>query len=194
MSSYLFDSWIPGTALWVVMYVSDYACTIASARLYRSGANQHIVFEGSFELTPYFEKDIDALRRVSPRFIVALALFVCALVYIWFSTQWIPWLAPLYEVVLGSLILLQCMVHMRHFRNLHLFRSLQKDAGLRGRLEYPRPLILRASAAEGLSFATMYLLLAVAFASWFFLGGALSCLALWSKHRSLARQPTLRAK
>jgi hypothetical protein len=34
----------------------------------------------------------------------------------------------------------------------------------------------------------MYLLLAVALASWFFLGGALSCLALWGKHRSLARR------
>jgi hypothetical protein len=33
----LFETWIPGVLLWALLYISDYASTIASARLYRSG-------------------------------------------------------------------------------------------------------------------------------------------------------------
>jgi len=187
MSGYFFESWVPGLVLWVLLYVSDYVCTIASARLYRAGANQHIVFEGSFEITPYYQKDIDALRRVSPRFLLALSGSIGVILYLWFSSRWLPDLAPLYPLCLGALILMECTVHMRHLRNLYFFRSLVAGTGLSGRIEYTRPFMLRLSAAEVLSFAGMYLVLSVVLMSWFFLGGALGCLSLGMQHLRLAR-------
>jgi len=189
MGTYFFESWVPGALLWAALYVSDYYCTIASARLYREGANQHIVFEGSFELNPFLQKDVDALRRVSPRFLIVLVAYVGVLAYLWFTARWIPEFAPGYELCLGSLILSQCFIHMRHFRNLFLFRALRAGGGgLTGRLEHHRPFVLRASAAEALSFAGMYLLLSAILMSWFFLGGGLSCLVLVVYHRRLARR------
>lgn len=188
MSGYFFDSWVPGVLLWALLYVSDYVCTLVSARLYRAGANQQIVFEGSFEITPYYQKDVDALRRLSPRFVFALCLYAGALVYMWFAARWLPYVAPVYPLCLGSLILVECTIHLRHFRNLFLFRSLALGAGFSGRVEYARPFMLRLSAVEVLSFAGMYLMLSVILASWFFLGGALGCLALGSNHLRLSRR------
>ena len=56
--------WV-GLVLWIVLYCSDYMMTLICARMWRSGADKHLVFE-VFELTPYYQKDIAALRRISP--------------------------------------------------------------------------------------------------------------------------------
>ena len=56
-----------GPPVWACLYVSDYFLTIACARLYR--AQDRIVFEGSYEITPIFQADVNALRRISPRFL-----------------------------------------------------------------------------------------------------------------------------
>jgi hypothetical protein len=77
----LVESAWAGPLLWAALYVSDYALTIASARLY--SRQDKIVFEGSFEITPQFQADVNALRRVSPRFCAILVvstayLFSCS--------------------------------------------------------------------------------------------------------------------
>jgi len=173
MSGFLFDSWIPGLILFSALYISDYTWTIANARLYRSKANQYIVFEGSFELTPYFQKDIDALRRVSPRFVLAFILMNGILAALWFIRRLVPGMEPMHMMFLGCIVLLQCTIHLRHFRTWHLFRSMRAPSGIVGRIEYRRPVILRASASEMFSFAGMWLLLAAVLGSWFFFGGAI---------------------
>ena len=116
------DKLWPGLVAWTVLYVSDYSLTIACARLYQAGARDKIALEGSYEITPYYQRDINALRRVSPRFVAALVLSVA-----WLSVIW--WLAmqmwpPEYSFALGAVVLLELAVHMRHFRNLVLFRAL----------------------------------------------------------------------
>src|SRR5215831_17875565 len=70
VSETFLETWWLGPLVWVVLYVSDYSLTIASARLYR--AQDKIVLEGSYEITPMFQADVDALRRVSPRFVIIL--------------------------------------------------------------------------------------------------------------------------
>ena len=62
----------PWLAIWVVLYISDYTLTLTCARLYQRGVRDKIAFEGSFEITPYYQRDIDSLRLISPRFILAL--------------------------------------------------------------------------------------------------------------------------
>src|SRR5215831_7182582 len=70
MADMLFDSSWLGPLLWAAVYISDYRMTLICARMYQ--AQQAIIFEGSYEITPLFQADVNALRRLSPRFVIAL--------------------------------------------------------------------------------------------------------------------------
>jgi len=169
--------------LWGLLYVSDYALTITCARLYRQ--QETIAFEGSYEITPFYQRDIDSLRVVSPRFVFILLLTLGALGFLWKLNISSP--APeLWQFVLGALVGAQLAIHMRHFRNLVLFRSINNTELVRGRIEYGRPVVLRASSWECFSFSALYLMLFVITGSWFILGGVMTCFLLGVKHRRLA--------
>jgi hypothetical protein len=103
--------WAP-CLIWAALYVSDYYSTIAGARLYQT---QHKIFyEGSYEITPIFQADVNALRRVSPRF---LFILVASTAYLWWMRSLIsPSDAAFgfYVMCLGSLFLLEVAVHVRH--------------------------------------------------------------------------------
>ena len=73
MEFWLATSPVPGVMLWIILYISDYVLTIYSARGFREIG--HFQFEGSFELTPQFQRDIDALKPVSTRHIILLLLY-----------------------------------------------------------------------------------------------------------------------
>jgi hypothetical protein len=158
---------------------------MACARLYR--AQDKIVFEGSYEITPAFQADVDALRRFSPRFLVVLlsSTAYIALLSYW-NSRW-PGLNGLYALALGALILIQLTVHIRHFRNLFLLRR-ARFGGLAGQLRYSRDVILRASSLELLLFGGLYTALFVVGNGTFVLGGALACCALSFNHYRLARR------
>ncbi len=169
------------------LFVSDYFLTIASAGKYRARAKDMIVFEGSFEITPYHQRDVDSLRWFSPRFLVALALTAAFLVLLWWvALQSPPW-PEAYLFALGAMVLLELAVHMRHLRNLFLFTTGFGPNGITGRIAYPRQVVLRLSAFELAEFAGLYIVLFVFTRSWFVLGGAASCLAAASYHWRLAR-------
>jgi hypothetical protein len=78
-------------------------------------------------------------------------------------------------------------VHVRHLRNLHMFRWVARH-GLRGRLEYPRQLLLLASAQEVFSFAVLFAAIFMVTGSYFVLGGVFSCLLIASQHRAFAQR------
>lgn len=174
----------PALSVWGVLYISDYFLTITCARLYRSGVNANVVFEGSYELTPFFQKDVDSLRRVSPRFVAALLLSEG-----WLAGCWLLFRPPLaFEFVLGIMVLVEITVHIRHLRNLYLFRAINGTGSVRGRIEYSRALLLRMSSTEWLIFSGAYLLLFAFTTSWFILGGVIGCLSVAVKHQKLARK------
>jgi hypothetical protein len=77
----------PGLLTWAALYVSDNLLTIKCARMYRAGVSEKFVFEGSYELTPYFQKDVDALRFLSPRFLAALVWGGLTLFLLWWVTR-----------------------------------------------------------------------------------------------------------
>src|SRR6266446_1861735 len=83
MPEFFVQNWWAGLSVWIVLFVSDYMLTLVCARLYQKGVRDKIVFEGSYELTPYFQRDIDALRRVSPRFVWALVAMSVVLFVFW---------------------------------------------------------------------------------------------------------------
>jgi hypothetical protein len=93
----------------------------------------------------------------------------------------------------GSLILLELTVHIRHLRNLFMFRAIGKSDCVRGRIEYSRPFILQMSSNELFAFSGMFLLLFAFTQSWFVLGGAATCLSTAIKHRRLARKAAFKA-
>ncbi len=186
LGTFLVDNLWPGMVVWSVLYISDYSLTLACARLYRRGVSARIVFEGSFEITPYFQSDIDSLKVVSPRFVAAMLLTWVYLAAVWFlAVQSQP---HLYEFVLGALISSQLAVHVRHFRNLFLFRAIAGTDAVQGRIQYPRPLMLRMSSVELLAFSVSFGVLFVFTSSWFLLGGAIACLGIALKHRRLANK------
>lgn len=179
----LFEHAWPGMVIWGLLYISDYALTITCARLY--GRQGTVVLEGSYEITPFFQRDINSLRIVSPRFVFVLLLTLGILGFLWILNESSP--APeLYEFTLGVLIAVQLAIHMRHLRNLVLFRSINKTDLIRGRIEYGRMAILRASSWEWFAFSSFFLMLFLFTGSWFILGGVVGCIALGVKHRKLA--------
>ena len=174
-----------GLAIWVLAYVSDYAFTVACARMYQSGVRDVLVFEGSYELTPYFQRDIDSLRRVSPRFILALLWSVTSISIVWLLSRQV-W-PEAYVFLLGAMLLIQLAVHVRHVRNFVLFRAILAGRGVRGRIEYSRYLSLRLSALDLACFAIVFLVGFLATQSPFLLGGAAGCLPMALKHLRMAR-------
>jgi len=170
-----------GPLLWFALYVSDYYLTIACARMYQ--AQDAIAFEGSYESTPLFQADVNALRRLSPRFVIALIASTTYVVLVQQIAGSMPWL---YLSVLGALVLMEVTVHMRHLRNWFVFKYGMPS--IQGRLTYARGFVLRMSAFELLSFAAVYLILFLATASLFILGGALATGVLSLKHYRLARR------
>jgi hypothetical protein len=179
----LFERAWPGMVVWGLLYVSDYALTIVCARLY--GRQETIVFEGSYEITPFYQRDIDSFRVVSPRFIFILLLTLGFLGFLWILNESSS--APvLWQFALGALIGVQLAVHMRHLRNLVLFRSINHTEFVRGHIEYGRSVVLRASSWECFAFSGFFLTLFAFTRSWFILGGAVACFSLGVKHHRLA--------
>jgi len=183
LPNFFFQHFWAGLLLWVALYISDYTLTMFCARLYAMAVRDKIVIEGSYELTPFYQKDIDSLRLISPRFVAVLLIMSVFLYAFWNLTR--AAVPEMYLFILGMLVGVQLAVHVRHLRNLFTFRAAQTDA-IRGRIEYSRPMSLRVSAVEMLSFAGLYFVLFLLTGSWFILGGTLSCLTVAIKHRKLA--------
>jgi hypothetical protein len=179
----LIDSVWAGPLLWMAVYTSDYYLTIACARLYK-GQNA-IVFEGSYEITPMFQADVNALRKVSPRFLLFLVLSTVYLVVVWTLTRILNGFFGLYELALGIMLLSEATIHVRHFRNLYQFSRI---GALSGRVTYPRGLVLRGSALELALFAGLYACLFGVTRSLFVLGGVVGCGALSFNHYQLAKR------
>jgi hypothetical protein len=176
----------PGVILWIILYISDYYLTIHSARGFREIG--HFQFKGSYELTPQFQKDVDALRPISSRHLAMLAL--CSLViYLlwWVIAEWLalPWL---YNLYLGLFLLVEVAVHLRHLRNAFLVHEVRRNGGVEGQISYRKWFSYRVSAFEFYLIGTLFLIVAVLAFSSFFLGGALVCYGTGLKHSALAKK------
>jgi len=186
MDNIFLTSLWPGLALWIGLYISDYYLTVSCARMYR--AQEKFVFEGSFELNPVFQNDIDTLKSVSPRFITFLCLTSMFLWFFWHLTVQPSGLRIAYHFILGYMIMIELAIHVRHLRNWFLVSKCVGGDGIRGHIEYSRGILLRISAVEFLLFAGVFSILFLITSSLFILGGATSCsLTAW-KHYRLAQK------
>ena len=177
----------PGVVLWIILYTSDYYLTIYSARGFREIG--HFQFEGSFELTPQYQKDINELKPVSKLHLTLMVAYSLLIVLIWWFTRisiYIQWTYPIY---LGMFLLIEVAVHLRHLRNVALIHEIRKDGGgIEGQITYKKWFTYRISARELYVFAIFFLLTAILTYSLFFLGGAIMCFGTGIKHDRMAKK------
>jgi len=175
-----------GVIPWIILYVSDYYLTIYSARGYREIGIFH--YEGSFELTPQFQKDIDGLKPISKLHLVLLVAYSAVIYFLWWLFSILPYLGNIYTLYLGMFLLIEVTVHVRHFRTVFIIREIKKNGGVEGEITYHKWFTYKLSAHDLYSFAVLYLLVAVVTFSPFFLGGAIMCGGTGLKHSRLARK------
>jgi hypothetical protein len=175
-----------GVIMWILLYISDYYLTLASARGFRE--IKHFQFEGSFELTPQFQKDIDALQPVSRRHVILLALISLVIFLLWWLTKRLLFFPWTYLLFLGMFLFMEVAIHFRHLRNLFLIREVRRDGGVEGQISYRKWFSYRVSAFEFTMFSALFLMIAVLNYSSFFLGGSLACFAIAINHNKLARK------
>ena len=186
MEFWLARSLWPGLILWILLYISDYYLTIHAARGFR--AIGHFQFEGSYELTPQFQKDVDALRPISARHIAMLVLCSTLIILLWWVIVKLLSLPWLYNLYLGLFVLVEIAVHLRHLRNVFLIHQVQRNGGVEGQISYRKWFSYRISAFEFYLIGGLFLIVAILAFSSFFLGGALVCFATGFKHGRLAEK------
>lgn len=182
MADLLFTNLWVGPLLCFALWLSDYELTVVVARLYK--AQDKVVFQGSYELNPLTQRDVDALRWIGFRILfkpLYIASFVAVLGAIFKSTNG---RASLYALGLGMFVLVQLAIHVRHFQSWYSFRRVIPTA--KGRIEYPRGGMLRSSALQLVLFAVLFLVLYVVTGSLFILGGAAMCCVNAMIHYRLA--------
>ena len=175
----------PGVILWVILYTSDYYLTIFSARGFRE--TSHFKFE-VFELTPQYQKEIEALKPVSKLHITLLVFYSLLIIFIWWLTRRLPFFPWTYLLYLGMFLLVEVAVHLRHLRNVFLIREIRRGGGVEGQVSYQRWLLYRTSALEFYSFAALFLIIAQKNYSPFFQAGSLMCLGTGVKHNRMAKR------
>lgn len=172
-----------GPALCLATRFSDRLMTVHNARLYK--AQTQIAVDGSFEINPRSQADIDALRIFSVRFVPMLfAPAVCAVIFR-LAEQWDADFSAVYLGVLGMFLLKQLAIHIGHARTWYLFKV--SLPFMCGSLETPRGVELRASAFKFLNFAVLFLAIYGVTDSFFVLGGACGCTVMAVSHHGLAR-------
>ena len=141
MESWLATSPWYGMILWIILYTSDYYLTLYSARGFREVG--HFQFEGSFELTPQYQKDIDTHKPVSRLHLSLLVLYTLLLLLIWWFTQSFDFIRWTYLLYLGMFLLVEVAVHVRHLRNISIIRLIRKEGGVEGEIKYKKTIFLQ---------------------------------------------------
>jgi hypothetical protein len=170
-----------GIPLWILLYITDYTLTLVGARLYHQHAKAHLEFDGSYELTPYFRDDVDAMRRVSPRFLLMLGITTAMLLILWLLSLPVENLSA-YVFVLGGMLLLEWVVHARHLRNLLMFRDIATGEAVDGHVTYAHWFSMKTSAVQMFSHMLLFLLIGGITRNWFVLGGAATCASTSIRH------------
>ena len=186
MEDWLATSPWPGVILWMILYTSDYYLTIYSARGFREIG--HFQFEGSFELTPQYQKDVEELRPLSKLHIALLIVYSLLILILWWAFVYLlvfPWL---YKLYLGMFLLIEIAVHIRHLRNIFLMREIRRNDGVDGQITYRKWFSYRVSAFEVNLFGVLFLIIAVLTFSTFFFGGAIMCFGTGFKHNRMAKK------
>ena len=168
--------WAPLVAVGAVAaFVVDWTLTHVGARA-STRVRDRWAIEGSYELNPTWQNEVDAGQRFSWRMVGAgVALAAVLLVMRWVVEQ--GELDPaLVAFAAGAVLLIQAPILIAHAQNLQMFRDLADPTAITGSVTFSRWLTLRQAAWHLVRFAVLWLALWAVSQQAFFLGGVLSCL------------------
>jgi hypothetical protein len=168
--------WAPVVAVVAVgLFLADWTLTHIGAAASQKVRDRWAV-EGSYELNPTWQAEIDSGRRFTWR-LVAVGILLAALLL---AIRWVVELGEMdpawFAVGAGAVLLLQAPTLIAHASNLQMFRDLADPTAITGSVTFSRWLTLRQAGWFLVRFAVLWLVLWVPSQQAFFLGGALSCL------------------
>jgi hypothetical protein len=184
-TEFLRHAWMPA-CLWAFLYAGDYYLTLYGARLAKR--QPFVVIEGSYEMTPAYQHDIDNQRRLSSLLVAWLVGTTAFLLLIGYVAA--PPVTWLYGVLAGMLILPELAVYLRHWRNITSYRRLASlTPGVSGQITYTRPFIYRQSALDVFGLAAFTSLAGVLTMSSVLLGGAFGLVLQALNHWRVSNTP-----
>jgi len=168
--------WLAGLII-VILYVSDYYLTLLQSKMYHAGAKNTISLDGGIELNPQWQKDIQSLKKINPKFIIAVFLVIIMTGFIWLLSKSSGSMQP-FEIVFGGFVLMEFFIHTRHFKSLFLYKSILQNKGVTGYIAYSRFFAHKSAAIDAMIFAVMYSIFGLFTNEILFFGGAVSCLSV----------------
>ncbi len=185
MNNLQFDSLPVAIILWLIVYIADYYLTIYGRQLWLKNAKDNLVFAGSYELNPYYQKDVDANRLLSRRFIFMLAYGVLWMLVMWGATHYMN-IPQVFPSAMGFLLLVQVVIISSHTQNIRLFKSAATTGAIQGQISYARWVSLDGTAWKFGYWGVVFLSFAMLMSNWFFTGGAVACLYYFLRYRRYA--------
>lgn len=183
LEAYLLNHpWLPAS-LWMLLYTSDYYLTLWGARLYRRQSVYQ--YEGSYELTPDFQKDIDEQKPVS--FTHVMWLLAGAIILL--ATGYLPGSKAVYGGFVGFFLTIEVAIHLRHIQGITSYRRLAgPNPEMSGHVTLSRASGYRRSAQELGGLAFLAFLGYVLTNDPILLGGAISLAYTSAQHLSHMRR------
>lgn len=171
------NSWLTAV-LWGVLSVLDFVATMIYSKAYRDSLSASITYEGGMEMNPTFEKDVQRLRWLSPRYIVSM-LMVASLIVLagkFFPSAW-------FEIVAGAALLLVLITDLRHIENLTVVWLMKSNPdSFKGKIQQSYALSQRRVAVGTLNIGILYLIVYFLVRRVFFIGGAVICMLFALRH------------
>ncbi|MEP6985298.1 MAG: hypothetical protein ABI970_06865 [Chloroflexota bacterium] len=164
-----FESLPVAIGLWLILYIADYYLTLYGRRLWHQNAKDLLTFQGSYELNPYYQRDVDANKRVSRRFIFMLVFGILWMLLMWGATHYMN-ISQVFPAAVGFLILMEVIVLSGHVQNIRLFKSASITGAIEGHISYARWVSMDASAWKFGYWGVFFLVVALLMGNWFFCG------------------------
>src|SRR5450432_314517 len=177
IEAYQFTSLPAAIVLWVVLYCADYYLTLYGNDLRAKYAVDHMGLDGSYELNPYYVRDIGSKKRVSGRFIFMLVLFAVWLAVVWYGAQYFD-IPEAFSVAAGVVLLMEVPVLATHLQNISMYRFMKTPGAAVGKITYARWIGITLAGRIFGYWLIAYCALFLLTGSWLFVGGALVMLSL----------------
>ena len=133
-------------------------------------------------MNPYYQKDVDANKQVSRRFIFMLTFGAIWMLIVYLFTQYLN-LQPVFPAAIGFLVLPEIVVISTHVQNIRMFKMADVPDAVQGEIAYARWMSLDGTAWKFGYWALAFLIFALLTTNWFFVGGIFSCLSLFFRYR-----------
>lgn len=166
--------------LWVAVYAADYYLTLYGRRLWMRHAQPFIKLSGSYELNPYYQKDVDTENKVSRRFILMLLFGVVWMALMYVCCLYLK-LQQVFPAAVGYLVLPEVVILSTHVQNIRLFKAAGTEGAVEGSIGYARWVSMDQTAWKFGYWATVFLGIGLLGNQWFFMGGMIS--SFWTCFR-----------